>query len=474
MFRPALALSCREDEITSTPNHVAARGLLRVAYFADEGAEGEKYTQEFFAEVEVPILANLPAATELTTNLSVRWTDDQYHGSAWTGAAKIAWRPIESLMVRATAGTSFRAPNLRELFLKGQTGFRRLFDPCLVPFRAVDAVTGEYLPDEDLREPHVLRNCRDNGVDPTTAIYLGGTTSRSVEVKSEGGLLAGVDEETSESITGGIVWEQPFTNAFDLTIGTNYYQIKIDNTIIEPHSQFIINDCYYSESGGSTFCDRITRAATGVPIITLVSEGFINRDNETVRGLDFNLAFDTTFTFLDRPFELGADINVHRTIERSELYVGQDGNQYYDADQREWFFAERRGTATARLDYDRWRLSWTARYISAVDEDLDLIDDLGDANRTTGLRSETCLGPPEDLSCRDVGFASSYFVHSASVAYRGDTWLVRAGASNILDTEPPVVQEGPPTVSNTPIGVGYDLGGRTWFLNLSMRFFHGE
>ena len=463
----------REDQITSVPNHVAARGLL-FGYFADEGAEGERYTQEAFAEVELPILAGLPGATELTTNLSARWTKDQYYGSAWTGAAKIGWRPIDSLLVRATAGTSYRAPNLRELFLKGQTGFRTLFDPCLVPFRAVDPATGEYLPEGDLREPHILRNCRDNGVDPTTAIVSGGLTTYSVEVKSEGGLADGLEEETSESITGGIVWEQPFTNAFDLTVGTNYYQIKIDNTIIEPNSQFIINDCYYSESGNSIFCHRIERAAASFPRISLVSEGFINRDNETVRGVDFNLAFDTTFTFLDRPFELGVDINAHRTIERSELYVGNEGDRYFDADQRQWYFAERRGSANVRLDYDRWRLSWTARYLSGMDEDPVFIDDLGDANRSTGIRSETCLGPPDDLQCRDVGFAPSYVVHSASLAYGGDTWLVRAGAANILDTEPPVVQEGPATISNSPIGAGYELGGRTWFLNVSMRFFRGE
>ena len=462
----------REDQITSTPNHVAARGLLR-GFFADEGAEGQRYTQEFFSEIELPILAGIPGATELTTNLSARWTQDQFYGSAWTGAAKIAWRPIDSLMVRATAGTSYRAPNLRELFLKGQTGFRTLSDPCLAPRGAVDPVTGGYLPDEDLREPHVLRNCRDNGIDPTT-VFAGGLTSYSVEVKSEGGLADGLLEETSESITGGMVWEQPFTNAFDLTVGVNYYQIKIDNTIIEPHSQFIINDCYLTESGNSVFCHRIDRGEESYPRISLVSEGFINRDNETVRGVDFNLAFDTTFTFLDRPFDLGLDINAHRTIERSELYTTNAGVPYFDTDQREWYFAERRGSANVRFDYDQWRLSWTARYVSAVDEDPALIDNLGDANRTTGLRSETCLGPPEDLSCRDVGFASSYIVHSASVRYAGDTWLVRAGAANIFDTEPPVVQEGPALISNTPLGAGYDLSGRTWFLNLSMRFFGGE
>ena len=86
----------------------------------------------------------MTAAEEFTVNLSARLTDDEYYGSAWTGAAKVAWRPISSLLIRGTAGTSYRAPNLRELFLRAQTGFLSLFDPCLIPDSAIDDISGGY------------------------------------------------------------------------------------------------------------------------------------------------------------------------------------------------------------------------------------------------------------------------------------------------------------------------------------------
>ena len=101
----------------------------------------------------------------------------------------------------------------------------------------------------------------------------------------------------------------------------------------------------------------------------------------------------------------------------------------------------------------------------------DFIDEFDEA--ITG-RSDTCLGPPDDLLCRDVETVSSYMVHSASAWYRGDSWRVGVGASNVFDTAPPQVNEGPATVNNSPIGAGYDLDGRTYFLSLSMRFFGGE
>ncbi len=60
------------------------------------------------------------------------------YGSGNTESFKLGWRPVESLLIRGTFGTSFRAPNLRENFLQAQSGFNSIFDPCYIP----DAATG--------------------------------------------------------------------------------------------------------------------------------------------------------------------------------------------------------------------------------------------------------------------------------------------------------------------------------------------
>ena len=468
----------RDDQITSVPDHVARDGLFW-GFFADGGAKGQKDIKEVFGEIELPILADRFAATELTMNLSARWTKDQYGGSAWTGSAKLGYRPIDSLLLRATGGTSFRAPNLRELFLQDQTGFLTVFDPCLIPESALDDISGVYDSALDDRDPIVLENCLANGVDPRVA-HNNGFNSYSVEVAAGGAL--DLKEETSESITAGFAWEQPFTTAFDLTIGASYYRIEIDNTIIEPSAGFIVYNCYNSETGTSPFCHRITRGevtANGTgPFISYLDRGFINRDNETARGVDFNVAFDTTFTAFDRPFELGVDINAHRVIERSTLFVDDEGVPDFNEFQREWYFAEYRGSATARVDYDRWRFSWTTRYVSPGERDPFWVEPFSDYNDTqgTGYYGETCSGPPDDLYCRNVGDTPSYKVHAASLRYAGDVWGVRLGASNIFDEGPPLVEAGEyaTTIKNAPIGAGYDFDGRTWFLSAFVRLFQGE
>lgn len=76
------------------------------------------------------------------------------------------------------------------------------------------------------------------------------------------------------------------------------------------------------------------------------------------------------------------------------------------------------------------------------------------------------------MLCRDVGDVDDYWVHHASVTYRGNTWLVRGGARNVFDEWPPQVDwdEWATDVNNTPIGAGYDWNGRTLFLAFEYSF----
>jgi iron complex outermembrane receptor protein len=58
-----------------------------------------------------------------------------------------------------------------------------------------------------------------------------------------------------------------------------------------------------------------------------------------------------------------------------------------------------------------------------------------------------------------------YWVHDVSAAYRGDTWVVRLGVRNVLDEAPPLTNNNN---LGTLAGIGYDLNGRTVFLNVTV------
>ena len=461
-----LGYEFRNDEISSNPDDVARDGLFW-GFFSDKGAQGSRDVHELFGEIEIPILANKPFATELNLNLSARLTDDEYYGDNSTESVKIGWRPVESLLIRGTWGTAFRAPNLRELFLGGSTGFLNVADPCYIPEVAIDNLTGEYNPENDQRDPLILANCAATGVDPTIA-NNGGFNTFSVEVQ-QGGSLELAPEE-SESWTVGFSYEQDFTNDFDLSFGMTYYEIDITNTVIEPSTGFIIGDCYGDETGNATsvFCGRITRDLSDPtnPEITFMDLGFINRDQETARGIDYNLFFRDTIN-LGVPIQTSLTLTASKLLERSTEFVNGDGSVDFEEYRGEWGFPEWQAQAALRLAWNDFSFTWETRYLDGVTQDIESIDPFG----TIESGSDTCFGPPDDVLCRDYAETGSYLRHSISLFYSADTWTVGGGIRNAFDKAPPRVDGSEVlSFSNTPIGYGYDLQGRVFFLDVAYRF----
>ncbi len=453
----------REDEIDSIPNVVAAEGRF-FGFSADQGAIGEKFTREFYAELELPLAAGKPGVEELTVNISTRHTKDEFYSGAWTYSTKLAYRPTDSLLIRATVGTSYRAPNLRENFLAGQTGFNNVSDPCVIPDVAVD-VTGNYIPENDSRDPVTIQNCvNDSGVDPFTFIN-NGIQVYSVE-SVEGGSLDLV-EENSDSYSVGFVWDQPIWEAFDMSFSATFYSIEVQDEIIEPSIFFILGDCYSDPEFDSPFCSRITRGADSR--LLLVDEGFINRDRLKARGVDLNLRFDWPTQMFGRAVDLSGDFAFNRALELSSRVVDTAGGDETDEFTGEFGFPEWQGRSTLRADIGDWRVTWSMRYLSSVKQDADGVDDFD--NVFTG-NADTCLGPENgDVNCRDIGYADNYMVQDASVFYLGDVWTLGLGLRNIADTAPPFV-DGTEVGSfnNRPRGRGYDLFGRTAFVNVRYNF----
>jgi iron complex outermembrane receptor protein len=61
--------------------------------------------------------------------------------------------------------------------------------------------------------------------------------------------------------------------------------------------------------------------------------------------------------------------------------------------------------------------------------------------------------------------------HSLSVTYKEDNWGINVGARNIFDKEPPRVDGSEvSSVNNVPIGYGYNLMGRSLYVNFEYQF----
>ncbi len=466
-----LGFEYRQDEINSRPDDNAEDGNF-IGFFADRGAVGRRELKEGYGELVIPILQDQPFAKELFIEAAGRVTNESFYGTNWTHAVKGVWQPFDWFTVRGSRGTSFRAPNLREQFFRGATGFSSGFnDICIVP--AAAGVGGVYDPNEDGRTARALANCVLDGVDPTA---LGLTGVSSIEVLTGGTTL--LDAETSRTFTVGAVLDVPFAemgmgDALSLNLSITHFDIRVENTVEEPSVGFLFGDCYDSRDDlSSAFCSRITRDPnTG--FVDLVDAGFINIGVITSRGMDYNalLKYDG-FDVGGEPLGLELDVRATQLFEQTRQVIDTFDDNVGEFGTPEW-----RGQATFLADWGNWRGLWRARLIGAQNE-FSSVDDgdppsFGNDDTCRPVLDITGARDTTDVGCRVVSSAGTYVVNDASITWRNDIWSATFGINNVFDRKPPRVDSTNVTVSpagNYPIGVGYDLFGRTLQLSVQRTF----
>lgn len=484
----------RKDTLKSLPDAVASEGLF-FGFFSDEGAVGSKTIKELFGELDLPLVSNQPAAEQVNLNLSGRITKDEFYGTNETYSVKFGWRPIEPLLFKIAYGTSFRAPNLRENFLAGQSGFGGINDPCSVPTAAYAPLAGGYNAALDTRDPVILAACRREGRDPTRVGIDGPngpntTQTPSVEITSGGSF--DLDPETSTSLTTGFSFQENL-GPVDFAFNLNYYRIKVKGAIAEPTGQYIVNQCFTRDDPNrSSFCDFIdyqTDPASRLQISNVFA-GFVNINSEVVRGLDFNADFGTTVPLGSKDLRLGLNLRANHLIQRDSIILDDNGVPDLDESAGEFGFPSWTGRATFTARVDPVTFTWSTRMIGKTEQQADGIDPLSDAfgfgpdGLATGFVGNTCLGggsrtngvpngivAGDGIYCRDVGFAKRYFVSTASVRYSGKMFDLRVGVSNVFDKKPPRIDTDEVFgLANTPIGNGYDLNGREFFASTTVKF----
>jgi len=473
-----IGMEYRRDEIKSGNNDVASDGLLW-GWYSDKGAEGARNLKEVFTEIELPLLSGLPGVEEFTFTVAGRTSKESFYDAANTYSLKAVYRPVEWLTLRGTKGTSYRAPNLRERFLAGSTGFVSVSDPCVVPSNARDSdplnpgTPDTYNAAEDTRESSLIAKCTASGVDPLT-LGLGqdGTekfnSANSTEVVS-GGSKA-LHEETSVAKTYGFVFEQPFTDAFGLTLSLTRFDIEVTNSISEPSAAYSVGQCY-DEDGADAFCSRITRDGAGK--IEFVDQSFLNVGLLTSKGFDYNVYYQQDFLINDQNLSVSLDVQATRMTESLYDVLGT-----VDDDMGEIAYPEWRASATLSLAYDDFRFNWSTRMIGGgasdwtkeVDSDGDTEYDYGftDTNvNCDGLYSDEAKTKP--LFCRNIAETDDYFLHNVSLSWSTDDFRVNVGVRNVFNEEPQRTSSGSRS-KNIPRGVGYDTMGRTPYINITATF----
>ena len=110
------------------------------------------------------------------------------------------------------------------------------------------------------------------------------------------------------------------------------------------------------------------------------------------------------------------------------------------------------------VSYRDWSFLWQTRYVG------EMIEDNADEFDETTSSLNPCV-QAGDGPCYALENSPEYWVHDMSVTWRSDDLAIRGGIRNVFD-EAPFVQSNTGSVR----GVGYDLGGRTLFVNVTKAF----
>jgi iron complex outermembrane receptor protein len=448
----------RRDALDSGTDTVAAQGRA-AGYFADRRSRGSAELTEYYGELSVPLVSGRRFMEDLTVEMAARLTDHEFYGQNSTYSARAGWVVNDFLQFNATTGTSFRAPNLRELFLGGQTGFSNGFsDPCVVP--AAASVAGAYVLANETRTAQVLANCTAEGIDPT-ALGLGGAPG--IESFRSGN--PGLDPETSDAYSLGFVFEQPFTDAFDASLRVSYFMIEVENSISIPGTAFSLNQCYSSANfPNDPFCARRERdPVTG--FLNFVDNTPFNVASASSSGWDFNGRFNKDFDFfggfnydMNAVFTLSDEVlNQNTSVSQIDNFVGAFGNP------------EVRGTINSRFAAGDWSMLWRARYLG---EQAEIYTDTTPGSATP---YGTVIPIAAELGGTPVNTWDAIWMHDLSMSLNRDTWALTFGINNLWNEGPAIVDQNAGTTigsatlgsGNEVLGSGYDILGRRFFLNVT-------
>lgn len=434
----AFGVEYRRYSIDDQPSELSRNGDLWGSTSA-QVTKGDDSVREAFAEVEVPLITGKPGFESLKVNGSARVFEyDSVPGSAHVWKLGVNWQINPVLRLRATQGTSFRAPGLYELYLGNQTGFADQFaiDPCV-----------EWT---DSDNEFLRANCAAAGI--PSDYDASGTSSATVVSGGGAGVLTA---ENSKAFTAGVVFTPAFAN---FSVALDYFDYRIFDQIGQLSTGDILAGCYGAPVYPNNFCDLFDRSPGTDPTrpyeITEVRNQYVNINRQQVRGYDLIVNYDNDFSF------------GKLAIESQVTYTMEDVSQLFDTAEASGFetsnfagFIERPklvGNVDFRLERGDWTYYWRTEYVHET------------KNRNL---TPTYTYAGWENAWQDIT-ADQAFYHTASVRYEQADWAINVGINNLLNTPPPNISAGVDNRrGNVPAFASqYDWYGRTGFVRMEYKF----
>lgn len=321
--------------------------LTADAYYGPRYGDGHGSRDHWSAagELRVPLLASLQASLAGRYD---RYSYGNQNPGKFTYSLGLEWRPIDTLLVRGSYGTGFRAPDMHYLFA-GADYYRTL--------------STDYY------------NCRTDepGMSDGDCYDDGSWDANTMDVYAGNMKL---DVETSKSFTAGFVWS-PSAN-FDLAI--DYYRIRISNQVqAQSREQLrideancrlgVTNDGAPVDINSPTCVDalaRVIREDPNDPFSTITSVHFapINIASEETSGIDVTANYRLR-TANAGDFNFNANYNWSHKHTRQQ-YPGDPEEDMLDVSFAATTLPRAKGNVGVSWDRNAWGASLFGTYVGRV------------------------------------------------------------------------------------------------------------
>ncbi len=420
----ALGFEHRGEAGSYTPDPLVQSGLSLDN--SQQPTGGGFNVSEVYGELRIPILANLPAAKNLSADVSGRFSDYNTFGAAYTWKAGANWTPVDDIRFRANIGTAFRQPDVDELFGGQALSYVSAYDPC--------AQVSSY----GARAGTVAANCRAQGLGPNF------TQNGNAQVPTITGGNPNLQPETSRTYTIGTVIQPHWVRNLSATV--DYFHTTINRSIGTLDTQTILDSCYTSPGFSSPFCSDIAKRS-GIGQLTTATAIDQNLGVVRTSSIDFNLNY---------LIHLGGrqSLVLQNNLTKLVGYIAQQINNgpFYnyaggvDVQVYGVGYPRLRDNFTATYNRGPFSFSYTMRYID-------------------GLHLQTggvTLSPAEYGRTTVPGI----FYHDIEGNYQWRQFHFVVGIDNLFDKNPPYIEDG---TTNTDPSV-YDIIGRLIYARASVTF----
>jgi outer membrane receptor protein involved in Fe transport len=409
-------------------------GLTFLNALQDES--GSINVKEGFAEINIPVLRNVPFAEELSFDGAFRYAkySTEQVGGVYTYKLGAQYAPVKDIRFRVNYSRAVRAPNVTELFGPAVQNFFSVSDPCDINNIGSGTSTR-------------AANCAALG------IPAGFVSDLSATPEGTSGGNPNLTEETAKSLTAGVIIQPRFIPNFSFSV--DYYRIKIKDAISSVAAQDIIDQCVDGATISNEFCALVDRAQAGNPSIPVNNIAFIRQRSLNFSGLEAEgLDFEANYRI-----NFGSDNSL--SLRNLATYVLKRNDFPFiteptrpDQSLKELGDPQFLSNFNATLKLGKLSLDYGLRYIG--NQFLVSAESL----LTVGGR------PPEDPDAQDILRTGDAFYHDVRVSYelapKADVYL---SVDNLFSKLPPFGLTG--TGGGSSI---YDNIGRYFTVGLSAKF----